>query len=313
MIKVIEEARKLIDRQVRNNKYIYEGIPFSRYQKFYSCTNENIKGYFDDINYTNREKALSVLASGDHIFNLIEKGIKDIDTFDTNYFTKYYVFGLRYAMIQKYNYSEYLKILSVLIDNNTSLEEITSIINDLLPYMDSLYRRFWGHIIEYNYILQKKYKTNLNLLNMLSLGNLDINYVITKNSYLSNEENYNNLKNNLSKTNTSYKNLDAIKIPEKYTDNYDLILLSNIPEYLGKHFYYDYNFKDYINNLKNMLTDDGLIFFNYIHKYSSNNITRKNLFNYLNSNEHNLINKEIIKVDSDNKNIKDGVIVLRKK
>ena len=315
MIKVIEVARNLINKQIKYNKIFYEGFKFDKYQKFYFCTNENIKSYINYFDYSNKQKALTVLASGDHMFNLIEKRIKDIDTFDTNYLTKYYVFGLRYAMIRKYNYNEYLNTLKLLVDDNTSLDIITTIINELLPFMSSDYKRFWKQVNEYNYILQKKYKRNLNLLNMLSLGTCDVNYIMSKNSYLSNEENYNKLRNNLSSTNITYKNLDAIKIPEKYSDNYDLILLSNIPKYLGKYFWsYDKNnFIEYINNLKNMLTDDGILFFNYIHDYSSNNITRKALFNYLNSNEHNLINKEIIKVDSDNKNIKDGVIILRKK
>ena len=312
MIKVIEEARKIIGKQIRYNNYLYEGFPFSKFQKFYFCTNENISGYLANVDYNDKENALSVLASGDHMFNLIEKGVKNIDTFDTNYLTKYYVFGLRYAMIIKYDYMEYLKVLSLLIDEDTSLEVITSIINDLLPYMDALYRKFWKHVSEYNYELQKKNNTNLNLINMLSLGTEDINYLKNKNSYLLSEENYNNLKNNLLKANISFKNVDAINLPEKYEKNYDIILLSNIPEYLGKYFY-TYDFKEYLNKLKSMLTDDGILFYNYIHKYSTNNVTREKLFTYLNSNAHNLINKEIIKVDSETKNVKDGVIILRKK
>lgn len=308
MDKTTEIVKTLISRQVDYNKIFYEGIPFSKYQKFYFCTNEYIKGYLQDIK--NKERALSVLSSGDHLFNLIEKGIKNVDTFDTNLLTKYYVYGIRYAMFLKYSYNEYIKSLKKIIDKNTTLEELTNILLELLPFMDIKYRKFWKVIIEYNYSYQKN-KTNLNLFNLISLGIEDINEITLNNGYLSNEKNYNNLKKNILIANTSFKNINAIKLPKKYNEIYDLILLSNIPEYLGNYFY-NYDFIEYINSLKNMINTDGIIFFNYIHKYKTKNIIRKHIFTYLNEEGHNIINKEI-KSTGSKEDYKDGIIILRKK
>lgn len=149
------------------------------------------------------------------------------------------------------------------------------------------------------------------LFNLISLGIADINEITLNNSYLSNEKSYNNLKNNILKTNTSFKNVNAINLHKKYNEIYDLILLSNIPEYIG-HYFYRQDFIAYINSLKSMINNEGIIFYNYIHKYRTKNFIRKHIFTYLNEERHNIINKEIKSIGSKD-NYKDGVIILRKK
>ena len=102
----INEVKKLINNQVINNNISVQGNAFAGFQKTYFFTNENINAYLNLVDLTDKNNALTVLASGDQLFNLINKEITEIDTFDINKLTEYYVFGIRMAMIEKYNYKE---------------------------------------------------------------------------------------------------------------------------------------------------------------------------------------------------------------
>ena len=145
MEKAILEVKKTIEDQVKYGDTCFNGLPFSRYQKFYYCTNENIKAYLDLVEFTNKERALSVMASGDHIYNLITKGILDIDTFDTNELTEFYALGLRRAIILKYNYQEYLNLMNNFLRNeDVSLNDLSDFLNGLLQFMDGKHRCFFG-------------------------------------------------------------------------------------------------------------------------------------------------------------------------
>lgn len=313
----IEKTKMYIEEQVYEGRPIFIGESFTKYQKVYLSTNENIKDYIEIIDTNNSFNALSVLGSGDHVFNLICKRIINIDTFDINKLTEFYVFGLRYACILKYNYKEYLKILNIISSETSSLEEITTVVNDLLPYMDNKYRKYWSIINEFNYKIQKENNTNLNLFNLLTLNTRNIKYVIFRNNYLLNEESYNKLRNNILKSNVTFKNKDIMDIPNSFNDNYDLILLSNIFDYMYKKFGLGFKYNDaknFIDKLKNMLIDNGLLFLNYIFNYSSDKTIRNYIINSSNITLSDLPNSEVIKIDSDMgmNQIKDGVLILKK-
>ena len=168
----IEAVKYLINYMLINQMEMINEKPFSAYSRSYFCTNENIKNYLKIINLSEKENALSVLSSGDHPFNLISLGIMNIDTFDINRISPYFALGLKRALIIKYNYLEYLKIVKKLSNKYISLEELTAILNDLLPLMDKHDRKFWQAIINYNYFRQKDSYQNINLF-----------YLITQNAY----------------------------------------------------------------------------------------------------------------------------------
>lgn len=309
MDNIINGTKELLDKQYINGKSFCSGKPFSTYQKVYFSTNENIKEYIEKSNLNNKHNALSVMASGDHSFNLIEKDILNIDTFDTNALTEFYVLGIKQSMIIKYSYKEYLIILNKLLDINTSLEELTSIMHDLLPYMDIKYRNFWKYILDYNYTIQKKNNTNINLFNLLFINLVTTDKLIERNNYLTNEETYNKLKNNLNKSNISFKNVNAIDLPRVFNNGYDIMLLSNIFEYLDLK-----NINQYIDKLLSLMNDNGKIFLMYIFDYATKNYTRKKIFYNSNITLDDFNNYELLKVKTCTKNnIQDGVLVLNKR
>lgn len=313
MENAIKSTKDMILRQVKDNKSSFVGEPFTKYQKVYFSTNENIKGYLNNIN--RNENALTVLSSGDHVFNLIKEDVLNIDTFDTNSLTEFYVFGIRTAMILKYNYKNYLEVLSRIISQEITIDEMTNFINDLLPFMDDKYRMYWNCIKEYNYKIQKEYNTNINLFDLITLGNYNINNFILRNNYLDDEVSYEKLRNNLKRVNISFKNIDVIDLSKKYKDKYDIIMLSNIFDYMYKYFGYNYNYsdiKEYLSNLRNMLKEKGNLFFKYIYNYSSKYTIRKNLFPNSKIDTDDLLPGKVIDFKTKD-GINDGMIILKKK
>ena len=200
----IKATKQMIEKQVSDGKISVFGVPFSKYQKVYASTNENINGYMKKLDFKDKTSTLAVMASGDHAFNTAFYGIKDIDTFDTNVLTQYYALGIKRSAILAFSYKEYLLFLNKILDENISLEELTEIIKSLLSYMDYEFKLYWEEVLSYNYLVQKDSKNPLNLFHMLLINIQGAIKNPINNAYLLSEENYNILKNNLSKVNFSF-------------------------------------------------------------------------------------------------------------
>ncbi len=312
-------ALKLIDEQIKCQKIKMVGQPFVKQSLIYAFTTENITGYLSKLSLKNKNNALSVLASGDQLFSLATLGFKNVDTFDSNALTSYYALGLKLAALIKYNYQEFLKFFT-LVFSTSSLEELNDLINSLLPLMSKKYRLFWQQLLDFNYQNQKDLPKPLNLMQML-LMNKNINP--KRCPYLLNAQNYQLAQDNINKMHITFKCLNALDIPDTYHEKYDLILLSNICDYLYK--YWDYNWpysklKEYTNKLMLNLNSKGVLALAYlIHKYNSydssylyhlipsssvtlNSLTNESLINFAN-----------ISNDSINKTIKDALLLVKKK
>lgn len=302
-------------KQVAQGRYYDNRCNFTKYSRFYLRTNENIAGYIKEANFDNAHKALTVLASGDQYLNLLQNGIIDIDTFDTNYITYYYALGIKRAMIIKYNYNQYLETLKKILNPDTSVEEITAIVYELLPFMEKDIRQFWQKIANYNYKLQKKSQKPLNLFGMLAIdyyaganGDLTVG-----NEFLESEEKYNKVKNNIEKANLSFKLLDGAKLSQEYTSKYDVIMLSNIMDYFffrydwGEYFGYG-KLKEYVDDILNMLNGEGIAFLNYVFPSQANTIIRgSSLW------EQSLTREEIIKFKDITGKLEARMLLVRKK
>jgi len=270
MEKCISAAKKLIDAQIMKHSVSY-GVSFEKYHKTYYWTNENINGYLNLTDFTGKTNALSVLASGDQAFNLVSHGISEIDTFDINALTEYFALGIKRAMILKYSYKEFLDYISILYSPTISLENLTAILLDLLPYMEEKHKIFWNEIINYNYKLQKAFNLNINLMQMLYVNGDNLEKHICDNTYLLNEGNYNLLRSRLSAANISFKCANAMCLGYEFDKKYDFILLSNIMDYFD-HYWGDgwdcSNLKVYERQLERLSKEDALIFLNYLFDYS---------------------------------------------
>lgn len=313
----LEKVLSSIEKQVNNNRILLEGQSFSKYQKIFMSTNENIKDSLNLIDFKKKYKALSVMASGDHPFNLITKSVFDIDTFDTNMLTEYYVLGIKRSMIIKYTYQEYIEKYKLFTNMDANLEDITEILYDLLPIMDTKYRLFWKKIIDFNYMIQKDKQNKINLFYMLFINLNHIDFIINNNNYLSNENEYNILKNNITKSNIKFNNVNATNLGEFYKENkYDIVLLSNILDYFGKEYRKNkrvFNYKEllkYEDNILSIMNRNGVLFLKYIINFSKSNFVRSNVFMDSNIKTSEFIRETIYKVPKNN--IEDGVILVKK-
>lgn len=200
------------------------------YDFVYPFTNESIKTYLGSLDFSDKKRALTVLSSGDHPFNLVSKGITDIDTFDINRLTEYYALGLKRAMIMKYSYQEFIDICSKLnrqMFNRPEEYAIEDIVFDLSGEMDQKYRDFWIGALNYIYSVKKEDVTPTSYIFRGGCG-----LFTYSNDYLKDEESYNVFKERLSKTNISFNALDISDVPSFYKDGgYDIVLLSNILDY----------------------------------------------------------------------------------
>ncbi|MBE6156732.1 MAG: hypothetical protein E7161_03190 [Firmicutes bacterium] len=300
MRKCIEGIKKVIYDQVKLNRLCLTGIRFSEHQKTYFWTNENIAAYLDLVDFEGKDSALAVLASGDQTFNLITKGIANIDTFDTNKFTEYFALGFKRALILKYNYQEFCIITQILRNPRLTKEELNEVFIGLFPFMELKHRIFWQQILDYNYQIQQEFGTNLNLLGILSLEKLSNRsmYSLFFNNYLKDEESYEFLRSQLGLANISFTYSNAIDLPRVFSKSYDFILLSNILDYFYKSLGCNWDYEElqkYEQQLEPLLNDDGVIFLHYAMAcLKDSKIFRNKIINSSKVNIGDLVNEEFI-------------------
>ncbi len=281
MKEAVKGAKALIEKQVMYGKAYMFGVPFSEYQRVYTVTNENIKGYMSKFDFKGKSSALSVMGSGDHAFNAIYYGISRVDTFDTNKLTEYFVLGIKRSAILRFNYQEYLEFINKILDDHITIEELTELIASLFPYMEKHHRLFWQNILEHNYELQKNSPCPLNLMKMLLIPTkLDIKL---GNSYLQDEESFNRLKINLTQANITFQACNAFNLDTKFKDMYDFLFLSNIPDYYASFYgnFWDYEkLREAVDKQLKLVNVGGILAIAYLfhYAYPKANVRRSRLF-----------------------------------
>ena len=303
-------AKEMIKNQVNQKRITNVFEPFSKYSKGYLWTNENIKEYINKKYISEYNSALSVTASGDHLFNLILNNVLNIDTFDTNTLTEYNVLGLKKALIEKFKYNDFLTICELIANNMLTLEETTYLIKDLLPLMDKKYRKYWQNISEYNYQLQKNNDEYLDLFAMLFININEKNNFIRRNSYLMGKDNYDKFKENMMRANINFYCTNVINILDTFPNQkYDVILLSNILDYITINWNYE-QLKKFEDELLFITNNNGKIFLAYLLNYYNKN--NKNIFRRADIKKEELINEIIIELKEKDYKHNDAVILIRK-
>lgn len=303
-------AKEMIKNQVNQKRITNVFEPFSKYSKGYLWTNENIKEYINKKYISEYNSALSVTASGDHLFNLILNNVLNIDTFDTNTLTEYNVLGLKKALIEKFKYNDFLTICELIANNMLTLEETTYLIKDLLPLMDKKYRKYWQNISEYNYQLQKNNDEYLDLFAMLFINITEKNKFIRRNSYLMGKDNYDKFKENMMRANINFYCTNAINILDTFPNQkYDVILLSNILDYITINWNYE-QLRKFEDELLFITNNNGKIFLAYLLNYYNKN--NKNIFRRADIKKEELINEIIIELKEKDYKHNDAVILIRK-
>ena len=266
---------------------------FNNLSPIYSFTTENIVGYFEYLDFTNKN-VLTVAASGDHIINAFYKGAKEVYGFDINYLALIFT-ELKLVALQNLNYREFLEFFMINdkkdVEKNRNVLDYKVYINKLRKGLsksvaenwDMLYENFNnnGYELRNSYIFNNKYDNN--------------NIKLKSNLYLKSESDYNMAKENINKKeiiliNSNYKDLNLHNLPN--LANCDIILMSNISDYIKNIYNKEENYlEDYIKDItQNLKNKTNMIVCAYLYdiqntKYRTeidNPIFREEIFNKLN-------------------------------
>lgn len=294
---VRNDIKKAINLKLSSNKN------YKKYCKLYSFTTENISGYYIFLDFKNKD-ILTVCASGDHAINALLKGANIVDTFDINKLSNYFS-ELKYAGIKKLNYKEFIEFFTISdnsFDYNIFSKMKDNLSNNSYMFFEGLYRHF-----DYN---GKNLRKSEIFNNLYDISDYKIKY----NDYLK-KDNYLQAKKKIVSIKFSCNSF--INLNKNTDKKYDLILLSNISDYIKDLFKDNYleKYKMFIENeLSNMLKPNGKIALAYIYDYNLNSEGRTDIDNEkIRSKIFNNKNYQIFTFDSAiDKNKLDAIIVYRK-
>lgn len=214
----------------------------------YKFTNEYINCYKNYLQ--NKEKVLTVTASGDHIFNAILYGSKKIISFDISRFPKYF-FELKKAAILSLTREEFLDffINEKVYDKILDYDVFCKIKNNL----DDDSKSFWSNLFNY-YEGGELYNSSL-----FSRELVTPSIVIERNPYLK-DNNYKKLQQQLKNVKIKHITGNIIDLSKSLDEDFDLILLSSI-------FYYGFNeIKNYKKLLDQLKLKENGIAISYLYK-----------------------------------------------
>lgn len=219
---------------------------FNHNSMVYRATNENVNNHYYREIISNKKRALSVIASGDQIINLILLGSEDITGYDISRFPKYYL-ALKLAALKKLSKEEYIEYI---VGNNFKYaldRDLYSKFNSELPFG---YRTFWDDIfLKFN-------EKQINSSSLFGFFEISRERMVANNPYLQ-DDNYYILRSKIDKIRLEMLDLNVFELKPDEFDSFDLIILSNIVDYL-KDFSKDYrNYKAFLKSLP--LTKNGII------------------------------------------------------
>lgn len=127
------------DAKLFLNSIFERNLKFKEYSSFYKFTTENLRESIGE--YTEKDRILTILSSGDHVFNYLLKGASNIEAFDINKVTKYY-FKLKCAEIISNSCEKYSE-LSKRITFHITLKDLDS----YRYYLDKETYEFWKYCL----------------------------------------------------------------------------------------------------------------------------------------------------------------------
>lgn len=237
---------------------LYRGLTkkdntFKHYDSSYLFTTENIKGYMPNLD---GKDVLTITSSGDHYFNALLNGAKNIDLFDINCLT-IHILKLKKAAIENID----LDVFNTFFDiNNIENFFRYDIYIKFNKYLDTDTYLFWEYI--YSLASHKGYNIyNSNILYELHCSISEIGQV---NNYLD-ESNYMKLKKILSSIKKiNFINSDIFDLDKRMSKKYDFMFFSNINDYCDK------NYIKIVMKLDKFLNEYGNIYFAYLYNYEVN-------------------------------------------
>ena len=217
------DIAQCIVRGTHNN--LNKDKTFSEHSFIYKKTNERLQDILDI--FSDKENILCVIGSGDQILNAILNRPQKIDAFDISIYPKYFL-ELKIAAIKTLTREEFIDFF--INDINYKKEDYYDDLfyEKIIKELDGDVRDFWKYLFDFN----DWYDIYNSML--FSTEPVIKEYALVQNKYL-NEEEYYKLREILKTTKINYIQSDILNLD--IDDNYDLIYLSNIIQYVDPKLY----------------------------------------------------------------------------
>ena len=187
---------------------------FTAVDKPFLFSNEDVGAYIDKLNMDlSGARVLSACGGGDHAFTFYGAGASQVDTFDINYAQKL-VYELKNTMIHRLPYHEFMAFFyeGTAFFNRKIINPIWNEFSDALKiYLE----------VFYSYGITRGRQ-------MFMYGRALQNYNIP---YILDRQYYNSLKDKTPKK-LNFLHTDLETLPHKLSAKYDLVVLSNIFDYM---------------------------------------------------------------------------------
>lgn len=262
---VSEHINKTIEL-INGSKFYYG---FDKYSRIYFNNTENIKGTQDSLNINKGSRVLTTTGSSEQALNAIFHGATLVDAFDLNILSGYFL-DFKIAAVLSLDYEEYLEFMK-LFSLNYKHEYVRENYLKIRKNMPKDTKDYWDNVL---FFRLKDYRKNISIIKELFTSFLSDKDLMERCDFLSNEDNYNILKNNLGNCLIRFINCDVNCLTQIINNKYDLIYLSNIADYISTSKEGLIPFRDYLkNDLYNYLSDSGELVAAYLYCLNSiNNI-----------------------------------------
>ena len=231
---------------------------FKGFSLLYSMTTENISGFINQYDLRNK-RVLTVAGSGDQRYNCLLRGAREVVSFDVNPLVDLHL-RLKETAIKELSHEEFLKFFGVKRDKKDTSFLDKSIFNKLKNHLDKDVYSFYYYVI--NEFRGQVFKRVYNEFDYRYSHMIDLSNYISK-------DNYKKMPEIIDGKKIKFVNSNISTLPDElYGEKFDMILLSNISDYV--HYFYGDDhmkvFKEVIDRLVDNLYDGGIMEVGYIYQ-----------------------------------------------
>ena len=243
-----KDAKELCQQFFVTNNDKYR---FKDFCSFYFMTTENIKGYNQFFNYDNK-RVLTVCGSGDQTLNAILNGAKTVNVFDINKAALYHLL-LKKTAIEYLSRDEFMHFYESCLSKYHY--------DKIKPYLDVEVRAFFDYLYLFVYGYRGLEDLGIYLRDDMVYSDMyDVNEYCTSFGY-------SELQHNLAKAKINLFHSNLLSLSDKLDEQYDIMLFSNIFDYLLLDAVGVEKFNIYrqyiIDHFNKNLSDEGQILLSY--------------------------------------------------
>lgn len=234
--------------------------------KLYPFTTENLKEELKPFDLQGKD-ILTVMGSGDQVFEHFLKGAKNIDVFDLNPLTESYYYLKLAALIEHLPKQEFFQFLSsrnLQIPNQINKQVLNyDTYHRIHPFLKGDSQKFWDFLFNTYKRSEIRRPDRLFTSDEPEYQHLErmLNYI--------EEEQYQKLQDGISNLSINFLNFSIQELPYHLTKKYDFINLSNIIRYVDDIWKENplEEFKKITDKLISYLKKDGILIIGYLYEY----------------------------------------------